>query len=35
MTLQEPFLNTLKDTHYAERQLLKSLPKMAKAAQSP
>ncbi len=34
MTLQELFLMTLKDIYYAERQLLKALPKMAKAAQS-
>lgn len=35
MKLQELFLMTLKDIYYAERQLLKALPKMAKAAQSP
>src|SRR6185312_8498604 len=28
------FLETLKDIYYAEKQILKSLPKMAKAAQS-
>jgi ferritin-like metal-binding protein YciE len=28
------FLDTLKDIYYAEKQILKSLPKMAKAAQS-
>ena len=35
MKLQDLFLLTLKDIYYAERQLLKALPKMAKAAQSP
>ena len=35
MTLDDLFLLTLKDIYYAERQLLKALPKMAKAAQSP
>jgi ferritin-like metal-binding protein YciE len=29
------FLHFLKDIYYAERQILKSLPKLAKAAQSP
>lgn len=29
------FLDTLKDIYYAEKQIYKSLPKMAKAAQSP
>jgi ferritin-like metal-binding protein YciE len=28
------FLDTLKDIYYAEKQILKGLPKMAKAAQS-
>lgn len=32
-TLSDLFLLTLKDVYYAERQLLKALPKMAKAAQ--
>lgn len=35
MTLDELFLTTLKDIYFAERQLHKSLPKMAKAAQDP
>ncbi|MCW3476643.1 YciE/YciF ferroxidase family protein [Limobrevibacterium gyesilva] len=34
MTLDDLFLTTLKDIYFAERQLLKALPKMAKAAQS-
>ena len=34
-TLNDLFLDTLKDIYYAERQILKTLPKMAKAAQSP
>jgi ferritin-like metal-binding protein YciE len=33
-TLDELFLDTLKDIYYAEKQILKALPKMAKAAQS-
>ncbi|MBE9603592.1 ferritin-like domain-containing protein [Acetobacteraceae bacterium H6797] len=33
-TMDDLFLHTLKDIYYAERQILKSLPKMAKAAQS-
>jgi ferritin-like metal-binding protein YciE len=33
-TLDDLFLDTLKDIYYAERQILKALPKMAKAAQS-
>ncbi|MDB5382230.1 MAG: hypothetical protein JWO26_1862 [Rhodospirillales bacterium] len=33
-TLDGLFLNQLKDTYYAERQILKALPKMAKAAES-
>jgi ferritin-like metal-binding protein YciE len=32
-TLDDLFLDTLKDIYYAEKQLLKALPKMAKAAQ--
>ena len=30
--LNELFLDTLKDIYYAEKQIFKSLPKMAKAA---
>lgn len=33
-TLEDLFLHTLKDVFYAEKQILKSLPKMAKAAES-
>lgn len=33
--LDEMFLDTLKDVYYAEKQILKALPKMAKAAKSP
>ena len=33
-TLDDLFLETLKDIYYAERQILKALPKMASAAQS-
>lgn len=33
-TLDDLFLETLKDIYYAEKQILKNLPKMAKAAQS-
>jgi ferritin-like metal-binding protein YciE len=33
--LNDLFLDTLKDIYYAEKQILKSLPKMAKAAESP
>jgi ferritin-like metal-binding protein YciE len=33
-TLQDFFLNELRDTYHAEKQLLKALPRMAKAAQS-
>jgi ferritin-like metal-binding protein YciE len=29
------FLDTLKDIYYAEKQILKALPKMAKVAQDP
>lgn len=34
MTLSDLFYDTLKDIYYAERQILKALPKMARAAQS-
>ena len=34
-TLSDLFLDTLKDIYYAEKQILKALPKMAKAAQDP
>src|SRR3979490_229436 len=33
--LSELFLDTLKDIYYAEKKILSTLPKMAKAAQSP
>jgi ferritin-like metal-binding protein YciE len=33
-TLDDLFIDTLKDIYYAEKQILKTLPKMAKAAQS-
>ena len=33
MTLEDLFLDTLRDIYFAERQILKALPKMAKAAQ--
>ena len=33
-TLDDLFLDTLKDIYFAERQILKALPKMAKAADS-
>lgn len=33
-TLDDLFLDTLKDIYYAEKQVLKALPKMARAAQS-
>ncbi|MCP8884078.1 ferritin-like domain-containing protein [Devosia sp. XJ19-1] len=33
--LDDLFLDTLKDIYFAERQILKALPKMAKAAVSP
>src|SRR5712672_4261496 len=32
--LNDLFLDTLKDIYYAEKQILKALPKMAKAASS-
>lgn len=35
MQLNDLFMLTLKDIYYAERQLLKALPKMARAAQNP
>jgi len=35
VTLDELFLDTLKDIYFAERQILKALPKMTKAAQDP
>ena len=34
-TLDTLFHDTLKDIYYAERKIVKSLPKMARAAQSP
>jgi ferritin-like metal-binding protein YciE len=34
-TLNDLFLDTLKDIYYAEKQIVKNLPKMAKAATSP
>lgn len=34
-TLETLFHDTLKDVYYAEKKIYKSLPKMAKAAQSP
>lgn len=34
-TLDDLFLDTLKDIYYAERKILKTLPKMARAASSP
>jgi ferritin-like metal-binding protein YciE len=33
-TLEDLFLDTLKDIYYAERKILKALPKMARAAES-
>ncbi|MXP62488.1 ferritin-like domain-containing protein [Roseomonas sp. M0104] len=33
-SIDDLFLHTLKDVYYAERQILKALPKMAKAAQN-
>ncbi len=33
-TLKDLFLDTLKDIYFAEKQILKALPKMARAAQS-
>ena len=34
-TLDDLFLQTLKDIYYAERKILKNLPRMAKVAESP
>ena len=34
-TLDDLFLDTLKDIYYAERKILKALPKMARGATSP
>lgn len=34
-TLEDLFIDTLKDIYYAEKRILKALPKMAKAAESP
>jgi ferritin-like metal-binding protein YciE len=34
-TLMDLFLHVLKDIYYAEKQILKALPKMAKAAETP
>lgn len=34
-TLETLFYETLRDIYYAERQILKALPKMARAVQSP
>lgn len=34
-TLEDLFHDTLKDIYYAERQIVKALPKMARGAQSP
>lgn len=34
-TLEDLFYDTLKDIYYAERKILKALPKMARAASSP
>jgi ferritin-like metal-binding protein YciE len=34
-TLDDLFHDTLKDVYYAERKILKALPKMAKGAQAP
>ena len=33
-TLNDLFLTTLKDVYYAEKAILRALPKMAKAAES-
>lgn len=33
--LGELFYDTLRDIYYAEKQILKALPKMARAAQAP
>jgi ferritin-like metal-binding protein YciE len=34
-TLEDMFTDMLKDVYYAEKQIVKALPKMAKAAKSP
>jgi ferritin-like metal-binding protein YciE len=34
-TLEDMFVDMLKDVYYAEKQIAKALPKMAKAARSP
>lgn len=34
-TMEDLFLNTLKDVYHAEKQVLKALPKMAKKAATP
>ena len=34
-TLDDLFLDTLKDIYYAEKQIVRALPKMSKAASSP
>ena len=34
-TLEDLYVDTLKDLYSAEKQLVKALPKMAKSAQSP
>ena len=34
-TLEDLFIDTLKDIYYAEKRILKTLPKMAKGAESP
>ena len=33
--LKDLFVETLKDIYYAEKQILRALPKMAREAQSP
>ena len=35
LSLDKLFLDTLKDIYYAERQILKTMPKMARAIQTP
>ena len=35
MTFDKLFLDTLKDIYYAERQILKTMPKIARAVQTP
>ena len=34
-SMQQLFLNELKDVYNAEKQLVRALPRLAKAAQSP